>query len=116
MTVTRELLEKVRSLKEYATLGKRRSFQYMSGVPGFAYNAFFLEEARNSYFEFEQIVILNFWVERVWELGTITSQKVRVRSDCGGTSDSTFSSPAGGTMSFECCSWDGPPKASLVKV
>ena len=71
-------MEKVRSLKEYATLGKRRSFQYMSGVPGFAYNAFFLEEARNSYFEFEQIVILNFWVERVWELGTITSQKLEL--------------------------------------
>ena len=36
LAVTRELLEKVRSLKEYATLGKRRSFQCGSGVPGMA--------------------------------------------------------------------------------
>ena len=32
LTVTRELLEKVRSLKEYAMLGKRGFFQYVSGV------------------------------------------------------------------------------------
>ena len=33
LKVTKELLERVRSLKEYAT-GKQRSFQYVPGVPG----------------------------------------------------------------------------------
>ena len=60
LRVTRELLEKVRSLKEYATLGKRKSFQYVSGVPGMAYNPFVNEEAMDSYFDFVQAVILNF--------------------------------------------------------
>ena len=48
LTVTRELLERVRCLKEYATLGKQRSFQYVSGVPGMAYNPFVNEESRDS--------------------------------------------------------------------
>ena len=46
LTVTRELLEGIRILKEHATLGKWKTFQYMSGVPGMAYNSFFNEEAR----------------------------------------------------------------------
>ena len=54
LTVTRELLEKVRSLEENATLGKPSSFQYVSGVPGMAYNPFVNEKARYSYFDFEQ--------------------------------------------------------------
>ena len=41
--MTRELLEGIRSLSEYAT---RKSFQYVSGVPGMAYNPFVNEEAR----------------------------------------------------------------------
>ena len=48
LTVTRELLQGIRSLKEYATLGKRKSFQYVSGVPGMAYNPFVNEEARDT--------------------------------------------------------------------
>ena len=60
LTITREFLEGVRSLKEYATLGKGETFQYVSGVPGMAYNPFVNEEARDSYFDFQQAVILNF--------------------------------------------------------
>ena len=60
LTVTRYLLEKIRSLKEYATLGKRRHFLYVSGVPGMADNPFVIEGARDSYFDYEQAVILNF--------------------------------------------------------
>ena len=61
--VSKELLEKVSSLKEYATLGKQKSFQYVSGVPGMAYFPFVNEEARDAYFDFDQAVILNFLVD-----------------------------------------------------
>ena len=47
LTVTRELLERFRSLKEHATLWKEKSFQYVSDVPGMAYNPFVNEEARD---------------------------------------------------------------------
>ena len=88
LTVTRELLEVIRSLKEYATLGKRKSFQYVLGVPGMAYNPFVYEEARDAYFDYEQAVILNFWVERVREMGAVTSEQLQLGVILeGGTSD-----------------------------
>ena len=43
-----------------------------------AYNPFVNEEARDSYFDFEQAVILNFWVERVRELGTIRPEQLQL--------------------------------------
>ena len=78
LKVTRELLERVRSLKKYATLGKQKSLQYVSGVPGTAYNTFIDEEARDAYFDFEQAIVLNFWVKRVRELGMITSDQLQL--------------------------------------
>ena len=46
LKVSLELIEAVRGQKDYATLGKLKSFQYVSGVPGMAYNIFVNEEAR----------------------------------------------------------------------
>ena len=65
LTVTREWLEGIRSLMEYATLGKRKSSQNVSGVTEMAYNPFVNEKASDAHFDYEQAVILNFWVERV---------------------------------------------------
>ena len=114
LTVTRELLERVWSLKEYATLGKQKSFQYVSGVPGMAYNPFVNEEARDSYFNFEQAIILNFWVETVRELGKITSEQLQL----GIILEERVVEPSvpklEGQVNFECGSWDSPLKTSLV--
>ena len=68
LKVCRELIETIRGQKDYATLGKLKSFQYVSGIPGMAYNLFVNEEAREAYFDYEQVVVPNFWVERVKEL------------------------------------------------
>ena len=40
LKVSRESIEAVREQKDYATLGKLKSFQYVSGIPGMAYNPF----------------------------------------------------------------------------
>ena len=67
LKVSRELIETIRGQKDYATLGKLKSFQCVSGIPRMAYNPFVNEEAREAYFE--QVVVLDFWVERVKEIG-----------------------------------------------
>ena len=51
LKVSRDLIEAVRGQKEFATLGKLKSFQYVSGIPGMAYNPFVNEEAREAYFD-----------------------------------------------------------------
>ena len=40
LKVSRELIETVRGQKDFATLGKLKSFQNVSGIPGMAYNPF----------------------------------------------------------------------------
>ena len=58
LKVSRESIEAVRGQKDYTTLGKLKSFQLVSGIPGMAYNPFVDEEAREAYFDYEQVVYL----------------------------------------------------------
>ena len=96
------------------TLGKQKSFQYVPGVPRLAYNPFVNEEERDSYFDFEQAIILDFWVERVRELGMITSEQLRL----GIILEERVVKPSvpklEGQVSFECGSWESSLKTSLV--
>ena len=115
LKVSRESIEGVRQQKYYATLGKLKSFQYVSGMPGMAYKPFVDDEARETYFDYEQVMILDFWVERVKEttgmlmveqpkLGIILEERVV-----------KLSVPElKRQVSFECGSWDGPLKTSLA--
>ena len=48
LKVSREFIEAVRGQKDYATIGKLKSFQNVSGIPGMAYNPFVNEEAREA--------------------------------------------------------------------
>ena len=79
-----------------------------------AYNPFVNEEARDSYFAFEQAVIHIFWVERVRELETITSEQLQF----GAILEERVIEPSvpqlEGQVGFEFGSLDGPLKTSLV--
>ena len=46
LKVSRGSIEAVKEQNDYATLGKLKSFQYVSGIPGMAYNPFVDDEAR----------------------------------------------------------------------
>ena len=63
LKVSRESIEAVREQKDYATLAKLKSFQYVSGLPGMAYNPFVDEETREADFDYKQVIILDFLVE-----------------------------------------------------
>ena len=78
LKVSRELIETVRRQKDFATLGKLKSFHYVSGVPGIAYNPFVNEEAREAYFDYEQVIVLNFWVERIKETGMLMVEQPKL--------------------------------------
>ena len=40
-----------------------------------AYNPFVDEEARDAYFDFKQVIVLDFWVERVEEIGMLSVEQ-----------------------------------------
>ena len=46
LKVNRESIQAVREQEDYATLGKLKSFQYVSGIPGMVYNPIVDEEDR----------------------------------------------------------------------
>ena len=116
LKVSRELIEAVRGQKDFATLGKLKSFQYVSGMPGMAYNPFVNEEAREAYFDYEQVIVLDFWVERVKETGMLMMKQPRL----GIVLEERVVEPSvpelNGQVSFDCGSWDGPLKTSLVTI
>ena len=90
-------------------MGKLKSFQYVSGIAGTAYNPFVDEEAREAYFDYEQVIILDYWVERVKEISMLMVKQPKL-----GILSPPIPSETRGQVSFECVSWDGPLKTSLV--
>ena len=114
LKVSRELIETVRGQKDFATLGKLKSFQYVSGKAGMAYNPFVNEEAREAYFDYEQVVVLNFWVERIKETRMLMVEQPKL----GIILEVRVVDPSipelKGQVSLDCGSLDGPLKTSLV--
>ena len=114
LKLSREFIERVRGQKDCATQGKLTSFQYVSGIPGMAYNPFVNEEAREAYFDYEQVVVLDFWVERVKEISIMMMELPKL----GTALEERVVEPSvperKGQVSFDCGFWDGPLKTSLV--
>ena len=114
LKVSRELIETVRGQQDFATLVKLKSFQYVSGIPGMAYNPFVNEKARKAYFDYEQVIVLNFWVEQIKETGMLMVEQPKL----GIILEERVVEPSvpelKGQVSFDCGSWDGPLKTSLV--
>ena len=42
------------------------------------YNPFVNEEAREAYFDYEQVTVLNFWVERIKEIGMLMVEQPKL--------------------------------------
>ena len=114
LKVSRELIKAVRGQRDYATLGKLKLFQYVSGIPAMAYNPFVNEEAREAYFDYEQVIVLDIWVERVKETGMLMVEQPKL----GFVLEERVFEPSvpelKGQVSFDFGSWDGPLKTSLV--
>ena len=79
-----------------------------------AYNPFVIEEAREAYFDYEQVIVLDFRVERVKETGMLMVEQPKL----GIVLEERVVEPSvpelKGQVSFDCDSWDGPLKTSLV--
>ena len=44
---------------------KKKSYSYVSGILGIAYNPFLSEDIRDCFFDYEQAVLLRFWTSRI---------------------------------------------------
>ena len=72
------------------------------------------EEAREAYFDYEQVIILDFWVERVKETGMLMVEQPKLGVIFEERVVEPLVAELKGQVSFECGSLDGPLKTSLV--
>ena len=79
-----------------------------------AYNPFVNEEAREAYFDYEQVIVLDFWVERVKETGMLMVEQPKLGFVLEERAVEPSVPELKGQVSFDCGSWDGPLKTSLV--
>ena len=114
LKVSCELIEAVKGQKGYATLAKLNSFHYVSCIRVMAFNPFVNEETREAYFDYDQVVLLDFWVERVKEIGMLMMEQPKL----GIALEDRVVEPSvpelKGQALFDCGSWDSPLKTSLV--
>ena len=72
------------------------------------------EEAREAYLDYEQVVVLDFWVERIKETGMQMVEQPKL----GIVLEERVVEPSVPELkyqvSFDCGSWDGPLKTSLA--
>ena len=65
LRLTKESMGALPKSSEYCGPIKKKSYGYVSGIIGIAYNPFLSEEIRDCFFDYEQAVLLKFWTSRI---------------------------------------------------
>ena len=65
LRLTKESMGVLPKSSEYCGPIKKKSYSYVSGIIGIAYNPFLSEDIRNCFFDYEQAVLLRFWTSRI---------------------------------------------------
>ena len=63
---------------EYCGPIRKKSYHYVSGVVGKAYNPFINEDIRDFLFDYEQAVLLRFWLSRIVTTRSIANQQAKL--------------------------------------
>ena len=62
---------------EYCGLIRKKSYSYVSGIIRMAYNPFIEEDIRDSFFDYEQAVLLRFWTSRIATLRSAANHQAK---------------------------------------
>ena len=63
---------------EYCGPIRKKSYSYVSGVIGIAYNPFLNEDIRDCFFDYEQAVLLRFWMSRIATIRSAANQRTKL--------------------------------------
>ena len=73
LRLTKESMGTLPKSSEYCGPIKKNSYSYVSGVIGMAYNPFLSEDIRDCFFDYEQAVLLRFWMSRIVTIKSATN-------------------------------------------
>ena len=78
LRLTKESMGALSKSGEYCGPIKKKSYSYVSGVIGIAYNPFLSEDIRDCFFDYEQAVLLRFWMSRIVTIKSATNPQIRL--------------------------------------
>ena len=75
LRLTKESMGAMPKSSEYCGLIREKSYSYVSGIIGIAYNPFLYEDIRDCFFDYEQAVLLRFWTSRIATIRSAANQQ-----------------------------------------
>ena len=78
LRLTKESMGALPKSSEYCGPIKKKSYSYVSGIIGIAYNPFLSEDIRDCFFDYEQAVLLRFWTSRILMIKSATNPQIRL--------------------------------------
>ena len=78
MRLTKESMGALPKSSEYCGPISKKSYSYVSGIVGMAYNPFINEDIRDCFFDYEQAVLLRFWTSRIATIRSAVNQQTKL--------------------------------------
>ena len=78
MRFTKESMGALPKSSEYCGPIRKKSYSYVSGIVGMAYNPFINEDIRDCFFDYEQAVLLRFWTSRIATIRSAANQQTKL--------------------------------------
>ena len=78
LRLTKESMGALPQSSEYCGPIRKKSYCYVSGIIGIAYNPFLNEDMRDCFFDYEQAVLLRFWTSRIATIRGAANQQTRL--------------------------------------
>ena len=74
LRLTKEPMGALPKCIEYCGPIRKKSYSYVSGIIGIAYNPFLKEDIRDCFVDYEQLVLLRFWTSRIATIKSAANQ------------------------------------------
>ena len=79
LRLTKEFMGALPKSSENCGLIRKKSYSYVSGIIGIAFNPFLNEDIRDCFFDYEQAVLLKFWTSRIATIRSAATLQAKLR-------------------------------------
>ena len=78
LRLTKESMGELPKFNEYCGPIRKKSFSYVSGTIGMAYNPFLKEDIRDCFFDYEQAVLLRVWMGKIATIRSAANEQAKL--------------------------------------
>ena len=78
LRLTKESMGALPKSSEYCGPIRKKSYSYLSGIKGMAYNPFLNEDIRDCFSDYEQAMLLRFWTSRIATIRSAANQQAKL--------------------------------------